>query len=132
MRAEDPVGVASEQLELRKVVAAGEGYGREWDETLVIRPGPLYRRAPIGSTRYRVRGNEPGQGSWELAAARVFPLGFGPSGKTQPEPAGRPRPGASRARAGGRAARLGGGGARVWLPGSPPQLDYWSIPKLTI
>ena len=71
-------------------------------------------------------------GRWELAAAaRVL---VGPSDKKP----GQTKPGhgparriASRARAGG-AARLGGGGACVWPPGSPSQLVYVRVLRLTI
>ena len=69
-------------------------------------------------------------GRWELAAAAR--VSVGPSDKTRPGPG--PRPGASRRVA--RAARLGsarlGGGARVWPPGSPSQLVYERVLRLTI
>jgi len=69
-------------------------------------------------------------GRWELAAAAR--VSVGPSDKTRPNQ-DRPRPGPSRARAGagGQAARLGGG-ARVWPPGSPSQLVYERVLRLTI
>jgi len=78
-------------------------------------------------------------GRWELAAAAR--VSVWPSDKTRPGQAtahgprpARPGPArrvASRARAGG-AAWLGGGGARVWPPGSPSQLVYVRVLRLTI
>lgn len=63
-------------------------------------------------------------GRWELAAAAR--VSVGPSDKTRPSQA-------TARRAGGRAARLdGGGGARVWPPGSPSQLVYVRVLRLTI
>ena len=71
-------------------------------------------------------------GRWELAAAAR--VSVGPSDKTRPNQA-RPRPTATArrvARAGGAARLGGGGGARVWPPGSPSQLVYVRVLRLTI
>ena len=50
VHAEDLVGDAAEQLELRKEVAAGEGEAREWDDFLVCGQGP-YIGAPLPASR---------------------------------------------------------------------------------
>jgi len=136
--AEALVGDAAQHLELKKRWRLEKGNGHTRDETLVCRQGPLYRHAPVG---FHPRGNEPGQGGWELAVEQLaaalgfplmavglrrrlgFPLGWA-EWQNLARAGQRPRPDAR--------GRLGSTAARVWLPGSPPHLVYWSIPRLTI
>ena len=130
-----PVGDADEQLNAQMLRRGGRGRvgsraaGTGAPPLIIAAQFPICPLGPVGGMNLdRVVGR------WELAAAAR--VSVGPSDKTRPNQT-RPRPGpARRARAGGRAggvARLGGGGgARVWPPGSPSQLVYVRVLRLTI
>ena len=94
---------------------------------LIAAQFPIYPLGPVGGMNLdRVVGR------WELAAAAR--VSVGPSDQITPGHGPRPRPVASRAggRAGGAARLGGGGGTRVWPPGSPSQLVYVRVLRLTI